>query len=59
MAGKLNEFATKFGKGGGAGPPGLQTGIKLLAVAGAAAYGISQSVFTGNFLENFKNNFFF
>lgn len=50
MAGKLNEFASKFGKGGGAGPPGLQTGIKLLAVAGAAAYGISQSVFTGKIL---------
>lgn len=51
MAGKLNEFASKFGKGGAAGPPGLATGIKLLAVAGAAAYGISQSVFTGNFLD--------
>ncbi|KAL3270444.1 hypothetical protein HHI36_020996 [Cryptolaemus montrouzieri] len=40
---KLNDFANKFGKGG---PPGLGIGLKLLAVGGAAVYGISQSMYT-------------
>ncbi|XP_034946293.1 prohibitin-2 [Chelonus insularis] len=40
---KLNDLAGKFSKNG---PGGLGTGIKLLAVAGAAAYGLSQSMFT-------------
>lgn len=40
---KLNEMAGKFGKGG---PPGLGIGLKLAAVAGAAVYGISQSMYT-------------
>ncbi|KAK9884318.1 hypothetical protein WA026_005268 [Henosepilachna vigintioctopunctata] len=40
---KLNDFANKFGKGG---PPGLGLGIKLLAIGGAAAYGISQAMYT-------------
>jgi len=42
---KLNDLAGKFGKGG---PPGLTTGLKLLATAGLAVYGISQSLYTGN-----------
>lgn len=42
---KLNDFAGKFGKGG---PPGLTTGIKVLAALGATAYGISQSLYTGD-----------
>lgn len=41
---KLNDLAGKFGKGG---PPGLATGLKVLALAGAAAYGVSQSLYTG------------
>jgi len=40
---KLNDLAGKFGKGG---PPGLGIGLKLLAFGGAAAYGISQSMYT-------------
>lgn len=41
---KLNDLAGKFGKGG---PPGLTTGLKLLTAVGAAAYGVSQSLYTG------------
>lgn len=41
---KLNDLAGKFGKGG---PPGLTLGLKLLATVGAAAYGIQNSMFTG------------
>lgn len=41
---KLNDLAGKFGKGG---PPGLGLGLKLLAVGGAAIYGITQSLYTG------------
>ncbi|XP_044762597.1 prohibitin-2 [Coccinella septempunctata] len=40
---KLNDFANKLGKGG---PPGLGLGVKLLAVGGAAIYGISQAMYT-------------
>ncbi|KAG4071491.1 hypothetical protein HA402_011645 [Bradysia odoriphaga] len=40
---KLNDLAGKFGKGG---PPGLGLGLKLLAVGGAAVYGVSQSMYT-------------
>ncbi|CAG9583368.1 unnamed protein product [Danaus chrysippus] len=40
---KLNDMAGKFAKGG---PPGLGIGLKVVAVVGAAAYGISQSLFT-------------
>lgn len=47
---KLNDLASKFGKGG---PPGLGIGLKVLAVGAAAAYGISQSMFTGNSLALF------
>jgi len=47
---KLNDLAGKFGKGG---PKGLGTGLKLLGLAAAGAYGASQSVFTGKF-ENFS-----
>lgn len=46
--GKLNDLAGKFGKGG---PPGLGLGLKVLAVGAAAAYGISQSMYTGNYLR--------
>ncbi|XP_042225489.1 prohibitin-2-like [Homarus americanus] len=42
MADKLNDLAGRIGKG----PKGLGTGLKLLAVAGAAAYGLSQSMYT-------------
>lgn len=41
---KLNDLAGKFGKGG---PPGVGIGLKLLGIAGALAYGASQSVYTG------------
>ncbi len=40
---KLNDFAGRFSKG----PKGLGTGLKLLALAGAAGYGITQSMYTG------------
>lgn len=43
MADKLNDLLGRLGKG----PRGMGTGLKLLAVAGAAAYGISQSMYTG------------
>ncbi|KAH0547353.1 prohibitin subunit [Cotesia glomerata] len=39
----LNDLAGKFG---GNPPKGVGVGLKVLAVAGAAAYGISQSMFT-------------
>ncbi|XP_071520127.1 prohibitin-2 [Panulirus ornatus] len=42
MADKLNDLAGRLGKG----PRGLGTGLKLLAAAGAAAYGLSQSMYT-------------
>lgn len=42
MADKLNDLAGRLGKG----PRGLGTGLKVLAVAGAAAYGISQAMYT-------------
>jgi hypothetical protein len=42
---KINEMAGKFKSGG---PPGLGLGLKLLAGVGLAAYGASQSVYTGN-----------
>ncbi|XP_012253690.1 prohibitin-2 isoform X2 [Athalia rosae] len=38
---KLNDLAGKFGK-----TPGLSPGLKVLAVAGAAMYGVSQSMYT-------------
>ncbi|KAH8369520.1 hypothetical protein KR200_006975 [Drosophila serrata] len=40
---KLNDLAGKLGKGG---PPGLGIGLKVLAAVGAAAYGVSQSLYT-------------
>lgn len=40
---KLNDLAGKLGKGG---PPGLGIGLKVLAAAGAAIYGVSQSLYT-------------
>ncbi|KDR07361.1 prohibitin-2 isoform X1 [Zootermopsis nevadensis] len=39
---KLNDLAGRFGKG----PKGVGTGLKILAVAGAALYGASQSMYT-------------
>lgn len=42
---KVNEFASKFKAGGG--PPGLGLGLKVLGVVGAAAYGFTQSIYTG------------
>ena len=46
MADKLNEFASRLGKNGG--PKGLGTGIKLLAVAAAGAWGLKEAMYTGN-----------
>lgn len=46
MAQQLNDLAGKFGKGGA--PPGLGLGLKLLGIAGAAVYGVSQSMYTGS-----------
>lgn len=40
---KINEIASRFNKG----PAGLNVGMKVLALAGAAAYGVSQSMYTG------------
>ena len=40
---KLNDLASRFSKG----PSGVNVGFKILAVAGAAAYGVSQSMYTG------------
>lgn len=40
---KFNDLAGKFGKGG---PPGLNAGLKALVTLGAAAYGVSQSMYT-------------
>lgn len=42
MADKLNDLLGRLGKG----PRGMGIGLKLLAVGGAAAYGISQSMYT-------------
>lgn len=42
MADKLNDLMGRLGKG----PRGMGTGLKLLAAAGAAVYGISQSMYT-------------
>lgn len=42
MADKLNDLMGRLGKG----PRGMATGMKLLAAAGAAFYGISQSMYT-------------
>jgi len=39
---KLNDLAGRLGKG----PKGLGTGLKLLALAGAAGYGVTQSMYT-------------
>ena len=47
MADKLNEFVNQFNKGGQGAPKGLGLGVKLLAAAGAAFYGLQQSVYTG------------
>jgi prohibitin 2 len=40
---KLNDLAGRFGKG----PKGLGTGLKVLAGAAVAVYGVSQSMYTG------------
>ena len=41
---KIQDVVSKLGRGG----PGLNAGAKLLAVAGAIGYGISQSFYTGS-----------
>lgn len=51
---KLNDFASKFGKA----PNGLSPGLKFLAVAGAAAYGVSQAMYTGNFQLSINVRFY-
>jgi hypothetical protein len=40
---KLNDLAGRFAKG----PKGLGTGLKVLAGAAVAVYGVSQSMYTG------------
>jgi hypothetical protein len=40
---KLNDLAGRFAKG----PKGVGTGLKILAAAGAAGYGVVQSLYTG------------
>lgn len=45
----MSEFASKFKSTGG--PPGLGLGIKIVAAVGAAAYGLSQSVYTGETID--------
>lgn len=42
MADKLNDILGRMGKG----PKGLGIGVKLMALAGAAAYGLQQSLYT-------------
>ncbi|XP_014218664.1 prohibitin-2 [Copidosoma floridanum] len=39
---KLNDLASRFSKGSA----GMNVGVKLIAVVGAAAYGVSQSMYT-------------
>ena len=56
MADKLNEFAKQFNKGAPGAPKGLGLGVKLLAAAGAAFYGLQQSVYTGKFSQIFPKN---
>lgn len=52
---KLNDFANRLSKG----PTGVNFGIKILAMTGAAVYGVSQSMYTGIYfflsLEIFVN----
>lgn len=48
MAQKLNDLAGKLGKGGA--PPGVGLGLKVLGALGAAAYGVSQSMYTGKII---------
>lgn len=43
----IKDFATKFSQGGG--PKGLGLGLKLLGVAGFAAWAAANSVYTGTF----------
>jgi hypothetical protein len=40
---KLSDLAGRFAKG----PKGVGTGLKILAAAGAASYGVIQSMYTG------------
>lgn len=40
---KFTDFSSKFTNG----PKGMGTGLKLLAAAGLALYGASQSMYTG------------
>ena len=44
MADKFTEFAGRMGKA----PKGVGTGLKLLAAAAAVAYGVKESIYTGN-----------
>lgn len=42
----LNDLAGRFNKA----PKGLGIGLKLLALGGAAVYGVNRSMYTGNLL---------
>lgn len=46
---KFNDLAGRFGKT----PKGVGLGLKLLAGAGAAAYGVFQSMFTGKVISSY------
>lgn len=48
---KLNDLAGRLSKNSG----GMNTGMKFLAVLGAAAYGVSQAMYTGNISILFFN----
>ena len=47
MADKFTEFAGRMGKA----PKGVGTGLKLLAAAAAVAYGVRESIYTGNLFD--------
>lgn len=44
MDNKMNDFVNKMGAA-----KGLSLGMKLIAGVGVAAYGVANSMFTGNF----------
>ena len=46
MAQQVKDMMGRMGKG----PAGLGTGVKLLLAAGALAYGVRESVYTGKFV---------
>lgn len=45
---KFSDLAGRLSNG----PKGLGTGLKLLALAGAAGYGLNQSMYTGKLITS-------